>query len=719
MKKQSLNGIWRYRIGKGKWREREVPFSALAVGHSECEKEFDLEYEAPRVELKLDGITYGAKIFLNGELIGDMLPYCEYAFDITDKVRCVGNLIHVELEDISPAFGPVAGWENFGGIIRDVYITYTEREYIKGVTFTSELFDGYRRAVCKIDIDSVIPHGSEELCGYEISIKDGADTVFKTAHPSGEHICEFELSEVKLWSPDEPNLYKMQIKLVKNGKIIGGYEEKIGIREIKCDRHRFLFNGEPIFLKGVCKHEMIGDLGHTVNKELVMRDMLMIKSLGCNFVRLVHYPHARCVLDIADEIGIMVSEEPGLWWSDTSNKEIADSSIEVLRRTIIRDRNHPSIAFWLCFNECRFTEDFLLRSAKMCKQSDPTRLVSGANCMSDEDTYKYFNECGFDFYTMHPYSQTFDRSWRAAKVLFDKPLVFTEWGGHFVYDNPKLMREFIMGMRKLYESNSDKGSLAGAFLWCFAEVNDFNREKPAVRNGRLLEGLVDYDRNPRMCFEVFKNAWDYECDDGYSYKIVSPLPQKTLPVRYVKGGVPYRELKSELYEKPKPDFFEEQRPRVIKHGPVCENTPTSAMDGEPKVIKYGDSALYSASIECDGIILLGGTDAVIGYPLFAEYGDSLATVSVEFDGGEKSEFTLRNGMEITTVYSTYRSSRIDPIASEAERFMEFSYDGSFERYVMNKRVIPFSERRGLKSVTLKGIHQKCALLNYAVLGYQN
>ena len=84
MKKQSLNGIWRYRIGKGKWREREVPFSALAVGHSECEKEFDLEYEAPRVELKLDGITYRAKIFLNGELIGDMLPYCEYAFDITD-----------------------------------------------------------------------------------------------------------------------------------------------------------------------------------------------------------------------------------------------------------------------------------------------------------------------------------------------------------------------------------------------------------------------------------------------------------------------------------------------------------------------------------------------------------------------------------------------------------------------------------------------------------
>ena len=70
MIKQSLNGTWKYRIGDGEWGIREVPFSALAVGHSECERAFDLEYTSPRVELILEGITYEATVILNGVHLG-------------------------------------------------------------------------------------------------------------------------------------------------------------------------------------------------------------------------------------------------------------------------------------------------------------------------------------------------------------------------------------------------------------------------------------------------------------------------------------------------------------------------------------------------------------------------------------------------------------------------------------------------------------------------
>ena len=237
----------------------------------------------------------------------------------------------------------------------------------------------------------------------------------------------------------------------------------------------FLPNGKPLFLKGVCKHEMIGDSGHVVSYEQIEEDMKMIKSTGSNFVRLVHYPHCKATLDITDKLGLMVFEEPGLWWSDTANEEVANGSLEVLKRTIFRDRNHPSIVFRLSFNECQFTEQFLIDSANVCHKYDPTRLVSGANCMSDEDTLIYFNRCGFDFYTMHPYSATFDRSKKSAQILYDKPLVFTEWGGYFVFDNPAYFRECIQKMAKLYRANSDSGALAGAFLWCRADVNDFNR----------------------------------------------------------------------------------------------------------------------------------------------------------------------------------------------------------------------------------------------------
>ena len=715
MKTQSLNGIWSYRIADGEWGLRDVPFSALAVGHSECEREFDLEYTAPRVELVLEGITYEAKIFLNGSFIGKMLPYSEYSFDITHIVQKTGNVIRVELEDLSPAFGPVAGWENFGGIIRDVYIRYGNPERIRDVFFYSSLENSYRDAICNLELDSE----NEGGCEYVISLHSGSELVAERRISAEKSKFSFQLSNIKPWTPDNPNLYNLQIKLVKNSEIKDTYSTNVGFRELKCERHRFLLNGEPLFLRGVCRHEMVADFGHTVPERLIRRDMEMIKSLGCNFVRLVHYPHAKAVLDIADELGLMVSEEPGLWWSDTANAEIAKRSLEVLRRTIMRDRNHPSIAFWLCFNECVFTEKFLIDSARVCKTTDPTRLVSGANCMSDEDTLKYFNLCGFDFYTMHPYSQTFDKSVRSAKVLHNKPLVFTEWGGHFVYNNPKLMREFIHGMRHLYEKNSDDGALAGAFLWCFAEVNDFNREWPAVENGRLLEGLVDYNRNPRLCYEVFKTAWDEVIgDNGYKFNTLCTLPENVTPFVYRFGGTDYKELHAKLWQKAKPAFLEEQRPRKISVGPVCEKAPFEFVNNVPEVLCDDDRISYTHGESCDGVIILGGVSATVGYPLSGDYGETCATLTLTFESGERRVYPIRNGMELTTVYSTYRSSRINPIASAAKRFMEFSYDGSFERYVINKIDINLGKTEKVLSAELKSKNAGYALLIYALLGYK-
>ena len=153
------------------------------------------------------------------------------------------------------------------------------------------------------------------------------------------------VNDVNLWSPDSPNLYVLKVTLLNGEKELDVYTCKVGFREFICDKHRFLLNGEHLFIKGVCKHEMFGDSGHCPSLEQMRYDLQMIKDTGCNFVRLVHYPHNKKVLEIADEIGLMVSEEPGLWWSDTSDPEVSNGSLEVLRRTILRDRNHPSVVF--------------------------------------------------------------------------------------------------------------------------------------------------------------------------------------------------------------------------------------------------------------------------------------------------------------------------------------------------------------------------------------
>lgn len=711
MKKLSLNGIWNYHIGQnGKATTVNVPFSRLPVGHSVCEKSFDFEEDSKNVILKFCGITYHAAVTLNGHALGEMGPYCEYTFDITDKLYKKDNLLTVELEDISPEFGPTEGWENFGGIIRDVEILCFEENYIDDVFFKYGFNENYTKAYCSVDIKT---HTDNGYIDVSLFYKDEKVTfVFGTA---ADLKLSFDVDNIKLWSPDFPELYRLEVRLLNdNGEYIDVYSHNVGFRELKCEKHRFLLNGKPLFLKGVCKHEMFGDSGHCPSQEQMLYDMKAIKATGCNFVRLVHYPHNKQILDIADEIGLMVCEEPGLWWSDTSNPNVSAGSLEVLRRTILRDRNHVSIAFWLCFNECKFTEKFLADSVKVCRRYDPTRLVSGANCMSNEDTLKFYNICGFDFYTMHPYSQTITRMTESAKILNDKPLLFTEWGGHFVYDNPKLLREFIDEMQRLYKANSDSEALAGAFFWEWSELHDFNRGKPACIDGNLAEGLVDKYRNPNLIYDTFRNALlemnvEEKKDEFWIEQTSKIEGEKT-----IETGEESEELFSRLTDKVNEceKNTSKMRKRQLLFGPAF-----NGLDGFnkiPLIISDGVTMNFACDTQTDKIIIYGMTSLFKGYPLNGVYGENAAKLTAEFDDGTKKEFTLKNGRDITTVFRLNGSSRINPVAENSERFCEFGYDKNFEWYVMNRAAFEFGEAKRIKNLTISSENNGYDLFIYKI-----
>ena len=207
------------------------------------------------------------------------------------------------------------------------------------------------------------------------------------------------------------------------------------------------------------------------------------------------------------------------------DQAIFDGSLEVMRRTVLRDRSHVSVAFWLSFNECIFTPEFLRAAAQVCRENDPVHLVSGANCMDIPMTRKYFAECGLDFYTMHPYAPTDERMLESARELNDKPLLFTEWGGYHVFNNPDLFGRFLDTLRALWENPDDQPVLAGAFLWCWAEVFEFNRAAPACHDGLLCEALVDRFRRPLPNYAVFQEkclAFSLPRPEHRSLEILSP-----------------------------------------------------------------------------------------------------------------------------------------------------------------------------------------------------
>lgn len=709
----SLNGIWEYRVGKGEWGERQVPYSRLPVGHSEIRRTFDLEKNAKSVYLQFEGITYFAKVYLNGTLLGEMLAYSEYLFDITKIAKKKNNVLLVELEDIDAEFGPSEGWENFGGIIRNVNLLYGSGARLTDVFFHCTLENEYRVAKFKVELSAEAQDGDR----YEVILSRKGEKVASYTQAFGEPDAEHTLAGVELWSPDAPNLYDLSVRLYRGRTTLDTYECEVGFREFTCDRHRFFLNGKPIFLHGVCKHEMVGESGHCPTVEQVEQDLRMIKESGSNFVRLVHYPHRRETMRIADRLGLMVSEEPGLWWSDTANPVVSAGSIEVLRRVILRDRNHPSVVFWLCFNECRFTEQFLIDSAKMCKKTDPTRLVSGANCMNNEDTLKYYNLCGFDFYTMHPYAQSFaQRAEVSAKKLSDKPLMFTEWGGHYLYNNPKLLGEFIREMIRLYRQHSDEGALAGATFWFWAELNDFNRRKPDCCDGVLHEGLMTSDRKPTSIFETFRETWkelDNPPPETDYYE-----PQEAEINGFPLAGISPKRSPAEVIAAakiPGPAHLSVQRARKdLPNGPVLPRVPLEGTERNPWMLSDGDAAVFKGSAVGSRVRILGAVSLGKGYPILGDYGEPGATVTVAFANGTEQSFPLRNGVEFTTAFTTLSSSRIEPIAEHAHPHAKFGYDRNFENYLLNRLDLDLGGEKQVESVTVTSAGNDYHLLVYGV-----
>lgn len=702
MRSISLNGTWSYRIQNGAIRSIEVPFSKLPVGKSICERFFDAPDNWDRLFLKFDGVTYYGEVFLNGMRLGEMLPYSEYEFEITSLVKPARNQLTVVLEDIDRAFGPTEGWENFGGIIRDVHLLCRSSCYIENVFFKGTPLNEHSASM-EVEINAQCLNGAR----FFISLHQGEKQIASYEQPFGE-VRSMLIENICMWSPNLPQLYTLCVELLSGEKVVDQYHCQVGFRSITHDGHIFYINGKPIFLKGVCKHEMVADSGHCPTYREIENDMQIIKEMGCNFVRLVHYPHNKQILDIADRLGLLVSEEPGLWQSDTANSEISEDSKEVLRRTILRDRNHPSIAFWLCFNECRFTEKFLMESAAICRRLDPTRMVSGANCMSDEDTLIYYNKCGFDFYTMHPYAQTFDRAQKSVDMLCDKPLIFSEWGGYYLYDNPHLMKDFMERMHELYR----KGALAGAFFWFFAELNDFNRGRPACIDGVLREGLVTKDRAPTLIFDSFREG--LTLFDEPKHSLDSPF--------WYEAGAAFEALKPQNMLLPALPPSDSALNDVLKkhasgYGALRKRKLTSGPKlpwQTPYVLKAGTPLLFEGALQAQKLSILGLTSVINGYPLGGAYGENVLSVFIVYDDGDQQVIPLKNGIHITTVFSLHQSSRIDPVAEQARRFALFGYDKNFEIYVMNRLDIPLKQEKKLKHVVFTSENDRYAVLLYGV-----
>lgn len=714
---QTLNGVWQRKIGNGKPQECEVPFSSLCVGLSTLSRSFNKEYKCDRAFLVFEGITYKARVTLNGKEIAVLGPYIPYRIEITDILKEKDNSLVVEISDIGLPFGSSAGWENYSGIIRDVYVEYTASAFISDTRFITNFSSDYKEAFCKIE--AVVENGEDTHFCAVLKNRNG-ETVAKS-ETNGSTVC-FTVNEPELWSPESPYLYTLECSLITNATVMDSVMQKVGFKDFCTKGRRFYLNGEPYFLLGVNRHDIFGDSGHTLSEEQMQTDMRLIKELGCNFVRLVHYPHNKRIIEIADEIGLLVSEEPGLWWSDMKNEDTCNGALEVLEGVIKRDKNHVSVAFWLSFNECYFTLDFLKKSVAVARNNDPYRMVSGANCMSIEMTKENYLKCGFDFYTMHPYAETPERMKESAEKLCEMPLLFTEWGGFPCDNNVRTFTSFIDTIIYLRNNSEKEPCIAGAVFWEWAETYDFNRGEPACVDGVLNEGLVDMYRNPTSNYYVFKEGFRKLNKDN---KIVGEINvmgsiekvKKSYPLAIDNCNCDNFKKMIDDSKVPVRDYCM-RNIRDIKVGPVLpENIKQIGnlnVELLSKPIVINNTFCTQVNKQISRVFIIGNVSMPKGYPISGIYGEKVGEYIVEYTDGVSDIKEILNGVDITTATRLHGSSRINPVAENAKRIIEFSYNKNFEQYLVNLYILPVDNRRKVKSFKIKVNDDSYNLLLYGI-----
>ena len=732
--KLSLCGEWDWSILGGKPEKITVPSSYICVGTANFEKTVDINIQENKsFYLCFDGVSYTGKAWINGIFLGDMLPFVPYKFDITAYIK-ESNIIKAEITDFTAGYGPSGshgGWEDYGGISRDVYIEITDEVSIQDYQLVAEYNDDLSMAECMLKVE-VLSHKEQNaelllelsLCGNKIKICKQVTLV----NGLNTFELDFNIQNPILWSPQQPNLYDLTLSVI-SADVTDKIERKQGFKCFKIAGERLYLNNEELFLYGICRHEMWGDQGFTLTKEQIEQDLCMIKETGANFVRLVHYPHSKITIELCDKIGLLCTEEPGLWWSDLTDSNVTRCACEVMKKTVIRDRNNVSVMAWLLFNECVIegAAEYLRSGRAICKALD-RRPVAAASCLSPTQAKELFDQTEMDFYTAHPYSYEPYRLIENVNILKGKPLVLTEWGGHCFKNNANHIKWFKRTLAKYANNPENRTSLCGVSWWEWSDVFQFSRGIPGCEEGVLTESLVDMNRNKLQMYDVMKEFFSVisreTSMDHYKCEIIDTGLKKNVLPSY---AVDLDDIKADESQKSAWVYALDNLPYYTKRsygdakGPVIKEKIDEIagfktnISGRPLILAgVTKSVEIPVDRNADEIVFFGNSSFYLGYPAVGKFGDTAAKYIINFENGTSETVDLRNGITIASASTISRASRINPVAANVEKFLKLTMDIDFECYQFNLLIHSFSQAQSIKSITFETMTDDSFPLLYGI-----
>ena len=477
-----------------------------------------------RLFLHFGAVNYLADVYLNGNLLGKHEGgFTPFQFEITNSVHNGGNSIVVRvnnqrLKDGIPGLG--FDWFNYGGITRDVNLVETDNSFI------SDYFIQLKKHSFNEVQGWVKLNGAHSRQNVEIKIPELKIVYKSKSDDTGLAEVKFS-SGFDLWSPENPRLYKIIIQCETDTIV-----DNIGFRSIEAKGSKILLNGKPVFLKGINIHEENPFRAARAFSESDASILLTwAKELGCNMVRLAHYPHNEYMIRLAEKMGIMVWDEiPVYQQVEFSTPGVSDKIDLMMREMVNRDKNRCGVIVWSLSNETSPSpsrDRALVNLSDKCRQLDSTRLITSVindqhynnNAINVWDTlYRHFDIISLNEYLgwYVPWQgRPEDVKWNF--VCKDKPIVISEFGGEALYGNNKGPKDEAASWSEEYQEQIFKDQvemlkaipdLSGTFPWLLVDYRSPGRMHPVYQNGWNRKGLLSDHGDKKKAWYILKAYYE-------------------------------------------------------------------------------------------------------------------------------------------------------------------------------------------------------------------
>ena len=486
-------------------------------------KYFEVPENWNQTFISFQGAESALIVWLNGQFVGySEDSFTPSNFDLTPFIKAGENKLAVAVVRYSSgSWLEDQDFFRFSGLFREVYLytkpsIHVEDIFVKAIPI-NDYQDGQLQIDCKFNTDSQKTVEISIFDNEEIIVNDNFTTHYESI-----------VKNCKLWSAENPNLYRVLLKIKDNqGNLQEIIPLNVGFREFKLDRNILKINGKRIIFKGVNRHEFDCYNGRAFSPAMIEQDIIVMKKNNINALRTSHYPNQSLTYELCDKYGLYVIDETnlethGAWMRNgacvldensvpNDNPKWLAAVLDRAKSMLERDKNHPSILIWSCGNESCGGKN-IFEMSEYFRKADSSRLVHYESIFWDR---RYNATSDFE-------SQMYPPVENIKKFLSehrDKPFVCCEYTHSMGNSNG--------GMHKYIQLTEEEELYQGGFIWDFVDQAIWSEEKQALLTGGDFgdrptdynfsgNGLLFADRRPTTKLQEVK----------FNYQNFSLIPSK-------------------------------------------------------------------------------------------------------------------------------------------------------------------------------------------------